>query len=312
MGSLMPLLAMGLGLFNAMNGQNEDQGDDWADNGDSTDDSSSNDNGYDDSGSQKKSCNKRSRAASSDTVTGSGSSDTEASAFTDTAAPTCRDCGRGVRRSTTARVRIPTANRVRIPQRSDSVDVAAGLQPASVGAPRVATGNHDDLVAASEDVPVTDPAPTGIVRHPAPKMRQQVRAGVSVPRREAIPTTRVVVTVHNNDERRAQSAPIWAPFTAALGRCAPGCVPVQYSAFGQRPHPTCHTQGRAIDVFGFNCGGHVYMAIDRGRYESIVQCMKTKMKVLYRNHPEQDVTSGHRDHGHFSMGCYVNGGHKFW
>lgn len=105
-------------------------------------------------------------------------------------------------------------------------------------------------------------------------------------------------------------APIWGPFMANFKKCAPGCVPANYSTYGKRGRPSCHNTGRAADVGAIVCGGKTYKAINRGKYESFVGCMKKYMIVLYRN--GKGITEGHHDHAHFSKGCTLPGGKKYW
>ncbi len=105
-------------------------------------------------------------------------------------------------------------------------------------------------------------------------------------------------------------APIWASFIANFRKCAPGCVPANYSTYGRRAKPSCHDTGRAADVGAITCAGRTYKAINRGKYETFVGCMKKHMIVLYRN--GKGVTTGHHDHAHFSNGCTLKGGKKYW
>lgn len=107
----------------------------------------------------------------------------------------------------------------------------------------------------------------------------------------------------------AKTAPIWASFMANFKKCAPGCAPANYSTYGKRAKPSCHNTGRAADVGAIVCGGKTYKAINRGKYETFVGCMKKYMIVLYRN--GKGVTLGHHDHAHFSNGC-IAGGKKYW
>ncbi len=108
----------------------------------------------------------------------------------------------------------------------------------------------------------------------------------------------------NRDERKAQTAPVWPTFVRAFKRCAPGCQPVNYHAFGSRGGKrTCHTSGRAIDLHGMRCGNQHYASQGRGRFEQMVKCMRRQgLKALYFN--GRDITAGHQDHAHFSIGCY--------
>lgn len=107
----------------------------------------------------------------------------------------------------------------------------------------------------------------------------------------------------------SESAPVWRPFMANLQKCAPGCKPVNYNAY-RNQRSSCHYSGRALDVGAIRCDGRVHQAISGGKYASMVQCMKGKMRVLYRNGPGR--TSGHHDHAHFSLGCSVPGRPVYW
>lgn len=107
----------------------------------------------------------------------------------------------------------------------------------------------------------------------------------------------------------SQSAPVWGPFIANLKKCAPGCQPVNFNAYRNQRN-SCHYSGRALDVGGIRCDGRTHHAINGGKFASMVQCMKGKMKVLYRNGPGR--TSGHNDHGHFSLGCSIPGRPIYW
>ncbi len=104
-------------------------------------------------------------------------------------------------------------------------------------------------------------------------------------------------------------APIWPSFVAKFRQCAKGCIPYIVSV-KREGAVSCHSGGRAIDVGGLVCGGTTHMAINRGRYDSFVSCMKGKMKTLYRNGP--GITAGHHDHAHFSNGCTVSGGRRWY
>jgi hypothetical protein len=105
-------------------------------------------------------------------------------------------------------------------------------------------------------------------------------------------------------------APIWASFISNFKKCAPGCQPANYATYGKRGKPSCHNTGRAVDVGAIVCGGVTHKAINRGRYEKMVNCMKGKMIVLYRN--GKGITTGHHDHAHFSNGCVLKGGKKYY
>lgn len=99
-----------------------------------------------------------------------------------------------------------------------------------------------------------------------------------------------------------KSAPIWSGFYKNFKACAPDCEPANWGTYGTRGgRCTCHSSGHAIDVGALSCGGKMYPAIKRGRFDTFVSCMKGKMKTLYRN--GKDDTLGHRDHAHFSFGC---------
>lgn len=107
----------------------------------------------------------------------------------------------------------------------------------------------------------------------------------------------------------SESSPVWGTFIRNLGQCAPGCKPVNYNAYRSQRN-SCHYTGRALDVGAIRCDGKTYQAISGGKYASMVQCMKRKMRVLYRNGPGR--TSGHHDHAHFSLGCSIPGRPIYW
>jgi hypothetical protein len=119
------------------------------------------------------------------------------------------------------------------------------------------------------------------------------------------PTPPGTVRARNNDERLAQRSPIWKSFIRNFNRCAPGCEPMQYATYGHRDNLSCHPSGEAIDVHAMVCNGSKYRAIDRGRFEDMVDCMRGKMVTLYRNGWHK--TKGHHDHAHFSNGCIDRG-----
>ena len=111
-------------------------------------------------------------------------------------------------------------------------------------------------------------------------------------------------------EIRGDRAPVWASFVSNFRKCAPGCVPADYETFGTRGKASCHNTGRAIDLGAIVCNGRTYEAIDGGRFTEFVGCMKSKMKTLYHN--GRDVTRGHHDHVHFSIGCVLAGGRNYY
>ena len=120
------------------------------------------------------------------------------------------------------------------------------------------------------------------------------------------PSPRGTIRAHRTGgENSAHRAPIWNSFIRNFKQCAPGCEPAQYAAFGHRDNLSCHPTGEAIDVGAMICEGRTYRAIDRGRFEEMVTCMRGKMKTLYRN--GWHVTKGHHDHAHFSDGCIDRG-----
>jgi hypothetical protein len=107
--------------------------------------------------------------------------------------------------------------------------------------------------------------------------------------------------------------PIWASFVGKFRQCAKGCVP--YIVSVNRPGAvSCHNGGKAIDVGGLVCSGKTYMAIKRGRFDTFVGCMKGKMKTLYRQAHKLHlgITQAHYDHAHFSNGCTVQGGRRWY
>lgn len=100
-------------------------------------------------------------------------------------------------------------------------------------------------------------------------------------------------------------APIWKSFIGNFKKCAPGCIPTRYGTYGKRRGKSCHPSGQAVDVGGIVCGGKTHWALQGGRFAQFVQCMKPKMKTLYRDGKHR--TLGHHDHAHFSNGCRVRG-----
>jgi hypothetical protein len=116
---------------------------------------------------------------------------------------------------------------------------------------------------------------------------------------------------------QARGYPIFASFSRNFRQCAPGCFPRVVSV--NRPGAySCHNGGRAIDVGGIICGGKTYNAIQEANYDgkfvAFKNCMKTKMKTLWHNdaYSKATVTSGHWDHAHFSNGCVLAGGHRYY
>lgn len=98
---------------------------------------------------------------------------------------------------------------------------------------------------------------------------------------------------------------VWDPFYQKFKRCEPECEPIVNNL--HRPgDPRCHGVGRAIDIEGMNCGGRRFRAIDNGRFEQMVMCMKhqQKMLTLWHNGPRSDETGAHWDHAHFGIGCH--------
>lgn len=111
--------------------------------------------------------------------------------------------------------------------------------------------------------------------------------------------------------------PIYASFVRNFRQCAPGCFPVVVSV--NRPGAySCHRGGRAIDVGGIICGGTKHMAIAEanwsGKFVAMKDCMKGKMKTLWHNQPysKGTITSGHWDHAHFSNGCTLANGTRYY
>ncbi len=169
----------------------------------------------------------------------------------------------------------------------------AGFMPAPAVMPRVSNTGGDRFARVDSTVRSGGGAPA--VAGPA------TRPGVG----ERAPA---ILPPASGHEAAAERSPIWPAFIRAFNACAPGCQPAHYAAFGERedehgnPKPSCHRQSLAIDLGAMVCGSQVHQAIDRGRFEEMVQCMRGKMgTVLYRNGAGR--TSGHRDHAHFSNGC---------
>lgn len=176
------------------------------------------------------------------------------------------------------------------------IDVAGEQPPQAAPAPEPLPGDGSrtgDVVggAATPDVPPMTPRP------PA----QRPGVGEPVRTEKPVPESAARIRAHNLDERKSQNAPVWKTFINNFNQCAPGCEPANYASYGHRDHMSCHETGRALDVFEMRCNGQVFKAINNGRFENMVTCMKKKMKVLWHN--GRDVTLGHRNHAHFSIGC---------
>lgn len=110
-----------------------------------------------------------------------------------------------------------------------------------------------------------------------------------------------------------RGAPAWYPFVKNFKQCAKGCIPYIVSVW--RPGAvSCHASGRAIDVGAIICKGQTHRAINNGRFAQFVSCMRPKMKTLFHDHDPRvyGVTGAHYDHGHFSTGCIVQGGRRYY
>ncbi len=116
---------------------------------------------------------------------------------------------------------------------------------------------------------------------------------------------------------RASGYPIYASFVAKFRQCASGCFPHVVSVNRPGAH-SCHNGGKAIDVGAIVCGGVKHDAFAEawkpGRFTQFVGCMKRKMKTLFHNddYSPATKTSGHWDHAHFSNGCVLAGGHRYY
>lgn len=103
-------------------------------------------------------------------------------------------------------------------------------------------------------------------------------------------------------------SPIWNSFKRNFAACAPGCQPTGMGVWRSkidRPKPSCHHNGQAIDVAGMICSGVQYRSIRESRYgvgpfSDMVRCMRGRMKTLWR-------VADHYDHAHFSNGCIASG-----
>lgn len=200
-------------------------------------------------------------------------------------------------------------------ERSDSATEAGVIgvrSPAPIPYPET---TQDDRVASNEPeaVPVTVRAAVRVQAQRSPRPPTRERGYVEEPF-ELSPAQQLVIHAINSEEREALTAPIWQAFLHDFQQCAPGCWPIQFAAFGHRDHATCHSKSEALDVHGMVCptarGPMTFMAINRGAFQKMVMCMRTKMaKVLYFNGPDQ--TEGHQNHAHFSNGCIRNG-HRMW
>lgn len=104
-------------------------------------------------------------------------------------------------------------------------------------------------------------------------------------------------------------APIWPSFIQNFKKCAPGCIPANYGTYGKRGGRSCHPSGRAVDVGAIICSGQTHKALNGGKFLEFVQCMRGKMKTIYRN--GKHITLGHRDHAHFSNGCQSKGRYTY-
>ncbi len=119
-------------------------------------------------------------------------------------------------------------------------------------------------------------------------------------------------------QNHQQRSAIWKPFLKRFNECAPGCRPAAgYQVHGAR---MCHAVARAIDLFGIECDdGKTYKAIksgrDTGRFAEVLNCMfgpsngrgfriKNGLALLWHN--GRDITKGHHDHAHISIGCHRN------
>ena len=137
-----------------------------------------------------------------------------------------------------------------------------------------------------------------------PMMERRTRDGVG-PRAPAI-----LPASTDAQEIEARNSDIWNPFINALKACAADCQPAQYHAFGERTNASCHSSSDALDVGSFICSDGTHQSINKGRFETIVVCMRGHMgKVLYFN--GSDVLLGHQNHAHFSNGCIRNG-ERMW
>lgn len=119
-----------------------------------------------------------------------------------------------------------------------------------------------------------------------------------------------------------QNTPIWRPFYSRFKACRPDCEPIEYNVHRNGGGRSCHHSDRAIDVFGFRCrDGSTHRAIqssaNSGPFADLVNCMVgpgrapgtssvrgSRQIGLYALwHNGSDVTQGHKNHGHFSIGC---------
>jgi len=179
-------------------------------------------------------------------------------------------------------------------------------------APPLTSGRGRSDIAQGGDDQFSDLPPITGPRNPADDAVQVVPDTLT-------PGEQLQVRAINDAERAAQSAPIWQPFIRQFQRCAPGCVPIQYSAL-RNSSRSCHGGGRALDLFGMRCPDGTHMARQsgprNGKFAQLVQCLSEgrinrvqrlgagQLGCLWHNKPHSDETDGHRDHVHVTIGCH--------
>jgi hypothetical protein len=203
-----------------------------------------------------------------------------------------------------------------------------------------APADHSDdreLAHGDADEPVarTTPPPKAVAKAPMlagpfadPSDPGHIK-GLSAPRREELtPSELGRIHAANAGERDSQTRLVWKPFIKAWAACVPdpGCQPIGYNAERENDwERSCHGQGRAIDVFGMQCGNRKIMALNDSadphhEFGKLVACVRKNAEAQKKN-PDTHIThviyqqggymprgvdaqtSQHWNHAHFSIGC---------
>lgn len=167
---------------------------------------------------------------------------------------------------------------------------------------------HGETMGHSYAIDVDLDPPIGVPAIQATATPEQ--PGVGIPKSEPPPLRGQKSEMSPSFRKGCGGYPVCNPFYAEFKACEPTCEPIGYHSHRHDPG-SCHNSGRAIDVFGMKCAdtGNRYMAINNGRYQDMVRCVKRrgKLKVLWHNGRHR--TAGHHDHAHFSVTC--NGGRRW-